>query len=303
MCYISATFLYAGLGFYRRDSGLLENYTASFDKIYGQLIKRNIKPENIYRIGPDTNLKNVNALTGREAIQDALSGNNGWARKQIGANGAAPLFIVMIGHGGTEGEFYVGDDSHYITPSDLNTWLTDLETSLSSTKGISLRSVVINGACYSGTYIPVLEKSGRTIIASASPTMTAVQGPPPSPKDTVQLPLGDEFTITLLTNLAQPTTNTTLMQAFKTAAGAIAAMSPQSPLFDDTGTGAGKTYLRNSIETTDWRAAASFWAQPYRAAGSTGQGLSPPRRSCRERCLPSGCRPAIRQKRMWSGPR
>jgi hypothetical protein len=224
------------------------SYTASMQRIHKQLSDRFITPDNIWFLSPEgTSRANVDEATSKTAIKNAI---NTWAYNKISTLGNAPLYIIMLDHGGKNGKFYLGSDTDVLTPAEMNDWLSTLESNLKTNFGITPKTVIINGSCYSGSFIPGLKKSGRTIITSSASEKTAAQGPPPSPKSPDQTVLGDSFIHAFLDHLAA-NSNPSLRDAFVQASETIQRISPQSPLFED-GTADGKPF--DQLADSDGRA-------------------------------------------------
>ena len=108
----------------------------------------------------------VDGMPSRTAIQNAITS---WAKDKI-ANVPAPLWVMMVDHG-SNGNFYINNE--IVTPADLNAWLTTLESVTATTE----KRIVINGSCYSGSFIPYLAKTGRIIITSAAANEESYRGP------------------------------------------------------------------------------------------------------------------------------
>ena len=233
------------------NGGGRPSYTASMQRIHKQFTDRFITADNIWFLSPEgTSRTNVDATVSKAAIQDAITG---WAYNIISSKGDAPLYIVMLDHGGQNGKFYISDDNNYLSPEELNGWLNILEGNLKTSAGITLKTVIINGSCYSGSFIPVLKKTGRTIITSSAADTTAAQGPKASPKAVDQTTLGDSFIHAFIDNLSG-NTNLPLVEAFKKAADAMPWANVQSPLFIDNATGNGRPYqqLADSDGKESW---------------------------------------------------
>ena len=103
-------------------------------------------------------------------IQDAITN---WALNKM-KGVAAPLFIIMVDHG-TSGNFIINNET--ITPAALDGWLSTLETGLVGTDAANTKRIIINGSCFSGSFIPTLSKTGRIIITSAAATEESYKGP------------------------------------------------------------------------------------------------------------------------------
>jgi hypothetical protein len=155
----------------------------------------------------------------------------------------------MVDHGNPE-SFFLGNE--IITPTDLNTWLTNLESGLKSTAIVEPRVVVI-GACYSGSFIPKLSKAGRTIITSSAAKEVSYKGL--KEKDGIRSGefFIEEFTQQLWRGLSlqEAFTKATATTETFTRSGLLAANTAnpylddamQHPLLDDNGDGKGSNVL------------------------------------------------------------
>jgi alpha-tubulin suppressor-like RCC1 family protein len=224
------------------------NYSASLDDIYSKLLKRSIGDDNIYYLvypgsSHETGIQ-TDGNTSKANIQTAITQ---WAKQRILDLGLAPLFIVMMNHG-SPGEFHIGTET--LTPAELNGWITTLENEVQAQLGTKPDVIVINGSCYSGSFIPGLSKQGRVIITSAAADQESAQGPVVSETKIY----GEYFIYYLFSNLAR---GSNLMDAFKDAAKVTHQLracqgqacgtnatsqgtnSRQTPLLDDNGDGEG----------------------------------------------------------------
>jgi len=148
------------------------NYTRSMDDIYRRLKNHSFTDENIRYLSYDAGHANVDQLTTRQNVADAITT---WAYDRIKAFGVAPLYIIMMDHGSPGGIFHI--DPETITPADLDGWLDTLESRVMTDVGQALTSVIVNGSCYSGSFIPGLSKSGRVIVTSSDAGDQSIQGP------------------------------------------------------------------------------------------------------------------------------
>ena len=229
------------------------NYTASLDDIRKKLISRSLTEYAIQYLSYEgTGHVGVDAVTTKANIQNAITV---WALNKMQQYGVAPLYIIMMDHGGQGGKFYIqqpGDpigSPQYITPDDLNGWITTLENQIKTTLVKDLSTVVINGSCYSGSFIPALSKQNRVIITSSTASEQSVQGPSFNP-----LVYGEYFIYYLFNSLAS---GGTVSNAFTYAAGltqqkmqcsstacllngvGMGDNAAQHPLMDDSGDGVG----------------------------------------------------------------
>ena len=141
----------------------LADHRYTTDNIVQKLTGRSFLADNVlYLTSSET------AAPTKAQIQSAITT---WAKDKM--NGLpSPFYLIMVDHG-DPGEFHIGSDS--VTPQDLNGWLTTLEAGLTAAAAAESRTIVI-GACYSGSFIPALSKSGRTIITSAAATEQSIRG-------------------------------------------------------------------------------------------------------------------------------
>jgi|GEM_PF-821335 len=206
-----------------------------------------------------------------------------WAAGKMLAS-PAPLYVVLVDHG-NPGIFYTDIVStgpvEFITADDLNGWLGVLESALGQTKtdrhceqseAISAMDVsqiassqaprndgisddkstaaeqditVVYGACYSGSFIPVLSGPGRVIITSSVANEIAYRG---VINDDTGLRDGDFFLTEFFRNAGEGRTvkeafelaciKTSEYTATRTGSNAIV---PQHPLLDDNADGVGTT--------------------------------------------------------------
>ncbi|MCK4951013.1 MAG: hypothetical protein KAS48_04285, partial [Gammaproteobacteria bacterium] len=161
-------------------------------RVYQTLRNRGFQAKDIYYFNydPDQNgtiggtsavdgsgdpLTGVDAIPSKAAIEDVFNNvavyNNvqGLADK-VNAN-PAPIYIITVDHG--DGDFVL--DNERITPAELNTWLTSLESLLTG-DAVNQPRVAILGMCYSGGFIPALSGTNRVVIASAAANEESYKG-------------------------------------------------------------------------------------------------------------------------------
>jgi len=153
----------------------IDSHNKTANRIYKTLKQRGFDDANIYYLNYTTSQEGitVDASPTKTAIQAAIEGGGTFNLIEKLNNSAAPLYIIMVDHGNPN-TFYINNET--ITPSDLNSWLTTLESGLNSTAKLEKR-IIINGSCYSGSFIPTLSKSGRVIITSAAADEESYKGP------------------------------------------------------------------------------------------------------------------------------
>ncbi|MBI1293770.1 hypothetical protein GC175_02280 [bacterium] len=151
--------------------GLQTNIYNSTNRAYRIFLSAGFSPDDIYYIAPvnqDANNDGVvdtDALASPAAVQQAITV---WAKDKVGPD--KPLFVYLMDHG-LENKFCVTgcSDANSVTPDQLNTWLTTLETE----SGVADVTVVYE-ACVSGSFIQragtglggSISKLGRVIITS-----------------------------------------------------------------------------------------------------------------------------------------
>jgi hypothetical protein len=162
------------------DSGGLfkQNYAYSIDDIYKRLLGKLLMPEDIYYLSqPGATHDAAIETNGNATLQSIENAIKAWVYDRIVTQkiGVAPLYIVLMDHGGKGGKFYLGAET--LTPGELNTWLSSLEADIKTATGNDLKTVIVNGFCYSGGFIQALSKEGRVIISSSAEDEQSVQGP------------------------------------------------------------------------------------------------------------------------------
>jgi len=166
----------------------LESHNKTTNRVYQYLKERDFADENILYYNDDTGQPGVDGRPVKAALQEAIAG--------LGPrmNGVpAPLWVIMVDHGSpgdaATAKFHIGDE--WITPADLDGWLTDLEQGVPgnpANPGLSPaarleKRIVIVGSCYSGCFIDALKRApsaadaGRLIISSAAPGEVSYKGP------------------------------------------------------------------------------------------------------------------------------
>jgi hypothetical protein len=140
---------------------------------------------------------------------------------------------------------------NFVSPSDLNGWLGNLETGLTS-PALQKERIVIIGACYSGSYIPTVSKPGRIIVTSTTETEESYKGP----KEPDEIRSGEYFVEALFSELGK---GKSLQKSFNIATESVEILTrtggnaplnlrfqdwaAQHPLLDDNGDGKGSNIL------------------------------------------------------------
>jgi WD40 repeat protein len=158
-------------------------YNKTTNRIYQKLIDRGFEEENISYFNFNPEQGGVDGIPERQAIETALSDLKGSFEKS-----PAPLYIIMVNHGGKEGHFYIDNgNNEKITANDLSDWMNRFEEGLDAA-ALKQPRIAIIGACYSGSFIKSLSKAptidnnsvvdaGRIIITSASAEEESYKGP------------------------------------------------------------------------------------------------------------------------------
>ncbi len=146
------------------------SHKKSVETIYDILAEREIRSVNIKAFGYDLSEDIEYEVSTKENIEQAISR---WAASRINEV-SAPLYIILIGHG-SDGKFYI--DPEYISPSDLDEWISQLESDLAPYDFTRYPVYLLIGSCGSGSFIPDTSRTGRVIITSSAETENAYRGP------------------------------------------------------------------------------------------------------------------------------
>ncbi|TAN38344.1 MAG: hypothetical protein EPN25_13895, partial [Nitrospirae bacterium] len=158
----------------------LKSHSKTAGRIYTHLKSRGFSDENIYYLSYQLST-GVDGIPSRANIQYAIEE---WAAPRM-KGVPAPLYVIMVDHGSTNA-FYTGSET--ITPTDLSTWLSNLETNLmngadANPEALKEKRIVIIGSCYSGSFMssltqaPTASNAGRMIITSAADNEVSYKGP------------------------------------------------------------------------------------------------------------------------------
>jgi DNA-binding beta-propeller fold protein YncE len=172
------------------DQEGLDSHTLTADNIYKHLINchfgiehdmtdplDHIKYYNPHR-NPHTGVDNFETDNFGKPVSYKLSLQHAiekWAFNKI-SDLSGPLYIILINHG-AKNTFYLNDSSETVSPQELNSWISSLESKL-KLENIEIKDIVIVvGTCYSGSYIPELSGPGRIVIASSAHDEPSFRGP------------------------------------------------------------------------------------------------------------------------------
>ncbi|BAP55053.1 hypothetical protein THII_0756 [Thioploca ingrica] len=221
------------------DGSGMESYNKSLNRVYQHLKDRHFIDQNIDYFNYSLEQAGVDAIPTKADIATTLQ----QLPQRLNAN-PAPLYLVMIDHGDLAGQFYLDNgNGEKITPSELNTWLTQLEQALTP-QALAQPRIIMVGSCYSGSLLPVLSAPGRVIITSTAPGEESYKGP----KEPDEIRSGEFFVEALFAHLGK---GRSLKTAFELATASTeaftrindsAAVNPwfqdkaaQHPLLDDDG--------------------------------------------------------------------
>ncbi|MBF0476770.1 MAG: hypothetical protein HQK59_13260 [Deltaproteobacteria bacterium] len=153
-------------GSIKGDEAGTADYHVTTRYVYYCLQQRGIKADDIYYLTSNPAMPQRRGNPTKWAVEYALTD---WAATKMSTD-PAPLYFIFVDHG-TYQTLYI--DQEEVTASDLNNWLTSLESRIR----ISKRIVLIIGACYAGSFLPAVSKPGRAIITSTGPGEESVRGP------------------------------------------------------------------------------------------------------------------------------
>jgi parallel beta-helix repeat protein len=135
-----------------------------------------------------------------------------WALHRVSPT--APLFIYLLDHGGGF-EFCINPDE-VVRPHFMTNWITNLETATNASVHL------IYAACYSGTFINSLSKSGRIIVTSCNVSQHSYSYGPS---------YYERFSVPFWNSIKS---GHSIMDAFNYACQRMASRE-QTPLLDDNG--------------------------------------------------------------------
>ncbi len=144
--------------------GRIQNVT---NRVYRLWRNNGYAADHIRYLAPDLGLDadldgkaDVTALPSNANLQEAITN---WARDKVSAERA--LTIYLIDHGAYDKLYLDEPRGERLSPQNLNTWLTQLE---SAVPGVKINIIV--EACNSGSFIDhhaTISKQGRVVITSA----------------------------------------------------------------------------------------------------------------------------------------
>ncbi|MCP4695939.1 MAG: hypothetical protein GY862_03675, partial [Gammaproteobacteria bacterium] len=257
-------------------------HNTTLNRIYARLKDRGFDDRQIAYLNYDASQTGVDMLPSLDNIETALFSQDGLLQQM--ADVPAPLYLILINHGGRDGIFHLGDEALTATSMDLGDRRTSalddmmdrVESRLwqNNLKALDKPRILMLGYCYSGAFIPALSRQGRIIISSAAADEESYKGPLESGQEgepAERVRSGEFFMEELFHHLWR---GDFLHNAFVKATarteqythrGGLSASSPasvyrdqavQHPLLDDNGDGWGSNVL--SAGTGDGQIAAAL---------------------------------------------
>ena len=192
------------------------HYVAS--AVYHLFLDHGYTSDDIQYLATDLNLPGVDTLASGDSLQAALTS---WALDHVGVD--RPLTLFVVDHGNYDRVYLDGPRGESVTPSQLDSWLSQLET---ARPGVKVN--VIIEACLSGSFIDLparLSAPGRVVITSTDAQSNAYVSD-----------LGARFSDSFIAALGQ---NSSLYSGFQAARWAVtvATSDAQTPWLDDNGNG------------------------------------------------------------------
>lgn len=185
--------------------------------IYKLFVTRGYTDSRIYYLATDLGLLGVDALATADNLQAAVTT---WALDKVGPN--QPFTLLMVDHGAYDRLYLDKPSTEWVTPNQLDNWLTQLET---ARPGVKINVIV--EACNSGSFIDLpksISKPGRVVVASTGADDLAWAST-----------TGAFFSDLFLDALRE---GASLYSSFQTARWAVQSAQPfQRPWLDDNGNG------------------------------------------------------------------
>lgn len=231
----------------------LPEHTKTAEFAYNAFRDRGFGHEDIYYLSAQAPAGGVDIVvddaTPSEA--DLLNAIGGWASTEMN-NAAAPLYVVLIGHG-SDDAFYLYDGVYgpqrILTPLELDDALSTLEGTLEG-PAIGQAINIIYGACHSGSFIDEVSAPGRVLITSSEADEISHRGVVDPGQSVVRD--GEPFVTELFRGLRE---GATLKAVFEEAAlnieqftSGASGEAPQNPLLDDNGDTLGSRRLQLTFE-------------------------------------------------------
>jgi hypothetical protein len=195
---------------------LQSNINNVTDSVYRLFVKHGYTASRIDYLANDPTLPGFDAMATANNLRAAITS---WALDKVGPD--RPFTLYLVDHGDYD-RIYLDASGQWITPEQLNEWLTQLEA---ARPGVEINVMV--EACHSGSFIDPLQsvsRPGRVVIAStgaSNPAWVSDNGAIFSDQFVSALDRGES-----------------LHSSFQSALWAVQAARPfQTPWLDDNGDG------------------------------------------------------------------
>jgi alpha-tubulin suppressor-like RCC1 family protein len=220
------------------DEDGVATYNKTMNRVYLAMKEHGFKDEDIEYLNFNTEQSNIGIEVDAQPSISAIQGAFNKLQPSINA-APAPLFLVMVDHGSSDGTFYIdqGDGARF-KAADLSHWLNNLEKGLTPEVLEQQPRVIIIGACYAGTFLPAISKPGRITIVSAAADEESYKGP----KEPDETRSGEFFTEAFFSWLAR---NKSVKKAFELATIATEITTRQE---DDDGTAITNRFQDNAAQ-------------------------------------------------------
>ncbi|MCP4700083.1 MAG: hypothetical protein GY862_25005 [Gammaproteobacteria bacterium] len=169
----------------------LDAHNKTLNRIYRTLLEQGFDRENIRYFNYDTQqdldgdgqANDVYVLPDEKTLKQALRETlTQWLPERL-TGMPAPFYMVLVDHGDQDGYFYIDQDESnntWITPTELNGWLVELENLFLNENKLDALSeprILVLGMCYSGKALDDLALPGRIVITSAAEGEKSYKGP------------------------------------------------------------------------------------------------------------------------------
>jgi PKD repeat protein/photosystem II stability/assembly factor-like uncharacterized protein len=143
----------------KENDALQPNIHHATNTFYQLFLARSYTADRVYYLATNLNLPGVDASATAAHLQSAITS---WAKDLVDAD--RPFTLYIMDHGAHDRLYLDKPQGEWITPQQLDNWLTQLET---DRPGLKLN--VIIDACYSGSFIDMaqtISKPGRVVATS-----------------------------------------------------------------------------------------------------------------------------------------
>ncbi|MEM7533833.1 MAG: C13 family peptidase, partial [Chloroflexota bacterium] len=152
----------------REEDQLQTNINNVAEAMYDLFLGKGFTDNNIYVLATDSTLKGYD---GEAAVTNVREAITEWAVDHVSDEHGLTLYL--IDHGADERLYLAGEDE-FLTPADLNNWLTTLETAVPE-----VETTIIIESCHSGSFIQPKNRDysisapNRLVMTSSDPNSDA----------------------------------------------------------------------------------------------------------------------------------